>query len=56
MAQEADALSCGFPPGYFLIRSTGTNRFLDVSENSNADGTEVILWPETEGSIVEGEL
>ena len=45
---------CGFPPGYFVIRSVATNRLLDVKGDSVEDGTEIVLWPEKEGSLVEG--
>ena len=45
----------GFPPGYFVIRSCATGRLLDVECDSVLDGAEVILWPEKESSLVEGE-
>ncbi|KXN88944.1 hypothetical protein AN958_06815 [Leucoagaricus sp. SymC.cos] len=44
----------GFPPGYFVIRSVATNRSLDVKGDAVEDGTEVLLWPEKETSLVEG--
>jgi hypothetical protein len=43
----------GFPPGYFVIRSVASNRLLDVSADDIEDGTEVLLWPEKESSLVE---
>jgi hypothetical protein len=46
----------GFPPGYFIIRSVATNRLLDVTQDDIEDGTEIILWPEKEMSLVESSL
>lgn len=46
----------GFPHGYFVIRSVATNRLLDVQGDCVEDGTEIVLWPEKEGSLVEGPL
>ncbi|KAG6868494.1 hypothetical protein C0993_002032 [Termitomyces sp. T159_Od127] len=43
----------GFPPGYFIIRNLATNRVLDVEKDQIEDGTEVILWAETETALVE---
>ncbi|KAL4069807.1 WD40-repeat-containing domain protein [Scleroderma yunnanense] len=43
----------GFPPGYFVIRSLATGRLWDVSGDGVEDGTEVVLWPEKEHSLVE---
>lgn len=43
----------GFPPGYFVIRSAASNRLLDIANDSIEDGTEVLLWPEKESSLVE---
>ena len=45
--------SNGFPPGYFVIRSIACNRNWDVSGDSVEDGTDVILHPEKEPSLVE---
>ncbi|KAL1951408.1 hypothetical protein VTO73DRAFT_557 [Trametes versicolor] len=45
--------SYGFPQGYFMLRSFGTGRLLDVAQGHLEDGTEVILWPATETSQVE---
>ncbi|CDO75481.1 hypothetical protein BN946_scf184935.g17 [Trametes cinnabarina] len=45
--------SYGFPHGYFMLRSVGTERILDVSRGSIEDGTDVILWPPTDTSQVE---
>ena len=46
----------GFPPGYFVIRSVATDRLWDVSSDEVEDGTSLILWPQKEQSLVEGEL
>lgn len=46
----------GFPHGYFVIRSVATNRLLDIQGDCVEDGTEIVLWPEKEGSLVEGPL
>ncbi|KAF9024114.1 hypothetical protein BDZ89DRAFT_989442 [Hymenopellis radicata] len=43
----------GFPEGYFIIRSVASNRLLDVSQDSIEDGATVILFPESETSLVE---
>jgi hypothetical protein len=43
----------GFPAGYFIIRSVATNRLLDVTMDNIEDGTEIILWPEKDTSLVE---
>jgi hypothetical protein len=43
----------GFPAGYFVIRSVASNRLLDVHMDDIEDGTEILLWPEKESSIVE---
>lgn len=45
---------CGFPAGYFVLGSVGCDRMADVEGNSNADGSEIIMWPEKEKSLVEG--
>ena len=50
-----DVQTNGFPPGYFFIRSVASNnRLLDIVLDKVEDGTEVILWPEKETSLVEG--
>ena len=46
----------GFPLGYFVIRSVATERLLDVAAHNSYDGSEVILWPSKESSLVEGVL
>ncbi len=46
----------GFPEGYFIIRSVASNRLLDVALDSIEDGSEVILFPESETSLVESKL
>ncbi|KAH7881067.1 uncharacterized protein C8R40DRAFT_1076381 [Lentinula edodes] len=48
-----ESRSNGFPPGYFIIRSLATGRLLDVAGDYAEDGTEIILWPEKESSLVE---
>jgi len=50
---DADMHTYGFPPGYFLIRSVAADRNLDVEMGYVEDGTTVLLWPETESSLVE---
>jgi len=54
MVAQPEAELNGFPPGYFVIRSVATNRLLDVCMDEIEDGTEIILWPETDSSLVEG--
>jgi hypothetical protein len=49
-----DGDTCGFPPGYFVIRSVATDRLLDVTSDEIEDGTELLLWAEKESSLVEG--
>ena len=44
----------GFPNGYFVIRSIATGNLLDVARDKVDDGTEIVLWPEKESSLVEG--
>ncbi len=46
----------GFPPGCFVLRSVSSERMLDVCSESVEDGTPIILWPEKDNSLVEGEL
>lgn len=43
----------GFPPGYFVVRSIACNRLLDIDSDSSEDGADVILYPESESSLVE---
>ncbi|KAH9944278.1 WD40 repeat-like protein [Epithele typhae] len=50
---EADLNNHGFPRGYFMLRSIGTDRVLDVTQGFSEDGTPVILWPSTESSLVD---
>ncbi|KAG6842432.1 hypothetical protein C0991_007562 [Blastosporella zonata] len=50
---SGDVQTYGFPSGYFVVRNIGTNRFLDVKGDQIEDGTEVILWSETDSSLVE---
>ena len=52
---SADLHTYGFPPGYFIIKSVATDRLLDVQSDEVEDGTPIILWPETETSLVEGQ-
>jgi hypothetical protein len=44
----------GFPAGYFVLRNTGSDRMLDVEMGKVDDGVEILLFPETEKSLVEG--
>ena len=44
----------GFPAGYFVVQSAASNRLLDVAGDSVKDGSEIILFPEKEKSLVEG--
>lgn len=46
----------GFPPGYFLLRSVANRRLLDVAQSKSTDGTPMILWPETETSLVQSKF
>ncbi|KAG6897967.1 hypothetical protein C0992_008357 [Termitomyces sp. T32_za158] len=50
---NGDVQTYGFPPGYFIIRNLATHRVLDVERDQIEDGTEVILWAETETALVE---
>ncbi|RPD55853.1 WD40 repeat-like protein [Lentinus tigrinus ALCF2SS1-6] len=50
---DAELTNYGFPQGYFMLRSIGTGRMLDVCQGFKEDGTAVILWPMTESSFVE---
>jgi WD repeat-containing protein 23 len=52
MAQNID--TSGFPVGYFVIKSA-TGRVFDVYLDEIEDGTDIILSPEKEKSIVESE-
>lgn len=49
----ADSKTNGFPDGYFIIRSAATKRLLDVTYDEIEDGTELLLFPEKEKSLVE---
>ncbi|KAK0456165.1 hypothetical protein EV421DRAFT_1895420 [Armillaria borealis] len=49
----ADSKTNGFPDGYFIIRSAATKRLLDVACDDIEDGTELLLFPEKEKSLVE---
>jgi len=49
----ADVQTFGFPPGYFIIRSVASDRLWDVAADDVEDGTEIVLWPEKEKSLVE---
>lgn len=46
----------GFPAGYFVVRSAASDRLLDVAGEATKDGSELILYPEKEKSLVEGAL
>ncbi|KAJ7455933.1 hypothetical protein B0H11DRAFT_2066334 [Mycena galericulata] len=49
----ADLQTSGFPTGYFIVRSVASNRLLDVTMDAIEDGTDLVLWPEKDSSIVE---
>lgn len=53
MTATAELDNYGFPQGYFIIRSVAMNRLLDVKMDESEDGTEVILFPQREQSLVE---
>lgn len=55
MTADIDVQTHGFPAGYFTIRSISANRLMDVTMDDIEDGTEIILWPEKEKSLVESE-
>lgn len=46
----------GFPVGYFIIKSAATGRVFDVQLDEIEDGTDIILFPEKEKSIVESKF
>ncbi|CAA7268039.1 unnamed protein product [Cyclocybe aegerita] len=50
---QTDIDTSGFPTGYFVVCSIGSNRLLDVTMDDIEDGTEIALWPEKEKSLVE---
>ncbi|KAI0275304.1 hypothetical protein BC834DRAFT_43047 [Gloeopeniophorella convolvens] len=52
--EKASSNDLGFPQGYFILRSVSCRRLLDVSSDSVRDGTQLILWPEKDSSLVEG--
>ena len=52
---SADLQTYGYPAGYFVIKNLANDRLLDVESDMVEDGTPLILWPETETSLVEGE-
>ncbi|KII94049.1 hypothetical protein PLICRDRAFT_132413 [Plicaturopsis crispa FD-325 SS-3] len=54
MAGDLEPRTHGFPSGYFVIRSVATDRLWDVGADQIEDGTEIILWPEKDNSLVEG--
>ncbi|EJU05856.1 hypothetical protein DACRYDRAFT_62552 [Dacryopinax primogenitus] len=53
VASPGASVTHGFPNGYFIIRHLSTNRVLDLGGSATADNSEVFLWPEKEGSLVE---
>ena len=53
---NVDLNTYGFPQGYFVIKNVATNRFLDVDRDQVKDGTKIVLWPQKESSLVEGEF
>ncbi|KAH8099280.1 WD40 repeat-like protein [Cristinia sonorae] len=50
---EADLSTYGFPQGYFVVHNRASDRLLDVEADMIEDGTQLILWPEKEHSLVE---
>ncbi|KAI0697553.1 hypothetical protein BC835DRAFT_1270170 [Cytidiella melzeri] len=50
---DYDLSTFGFPSGYFVIKNVVTNRLLDVESDMVEDSTPLILYPETETSLVE---
>jgi len=52
----ASAQLYGFPEGYFVIRNVANGRLMDVGGDEVEDGTEILLWPEKEKSLVESEF
>ena len=52
---ESELNSYGFPRGYFMLRSAGSQRVLDLTQGLKEDGTPIILWPVTETSLVDCE-
>ena len=52
---EAEINNYGFPREYFMLRSIGSERVLDVTQGFKEDGTPIILWPVTESSLVDCE-
>lgn len=52
-SEDNHEMTNGFPPGYFVIHSLAIDKVLDVAGDSLEDGTDVLLWPATEYSIVE---
>ncbi|KAF9532086.1 hypothetical protein CPB83DRAFT_848316 [Crepidotus variabilis] len=53
MTQETAVDTFGFPVGYFVIKSVATGKVFDVGGDSIEDGTEILLFPEKEKSLVE---
>lgn len=53
MSQSSDIDTSGFPVGYFVVKSVATGKVFDVSMDEIEDGTDIILFPEKEKSVVE---
>ena len=53
MTEGTDIDTSGFPVGYFVIKSFATGKVFDVCMDEIEDGTEIILFPEKEKSMVE---
>lgn len=51
---DADLHTYGFPAGYFVVKNVANGRLLDVQSDLVEDGTPLILYPESETSLVEG--
>lgn len=56
MAQITGGGTFGFPTAYFVIKSVASNWVLDVAGDGIEDGTEIILWPEKDFSLLECKL
>ncbi|KAI0073707.1 hypothetical protein K474DRAFT_1666275 [Panus rudis PR-1116 ss-1] len=50
---DADLSTYGFPQGYSIIKNVANERLLDVDSDLIEDGTNLILYPPTETSLVE---
>jgi len=51
--EKASSNDYGFPSGCFVLRSVSSGRILDVASDLVQDGSQIILWPEKDNSLVE---